>query len=795
MSNMSTQSNMERLEVDPSPKEIPDSSFLREVRAGATTFATMAYIIAVNAVILSQTGGNCVCDLENRAECDTIESYKTCKEAIAGLASFVFGFFTNLPVALAPGMGLNAYFAFQVVGPNGSGTIPYQVALTAVFIEGLIFIVLALTGMRQWLVKLIPATIKTATGVGIGFFLTEIGLSYSTGIGAITGGWKATPLAIAGCPIEMIDPVTQMCKGGLMSSAKMWTAIFAGGVVTAYLMSFRVKYALIIGIALVSILSWPRNTSITYFPYTKEGDARFEFFKNVVSFHPIQNTLNVLDWDVTKNSSQFALALFTFLYVDIIDATATLYSMVRFCGVVDPKDGDFPRSTIAYCCDAACISIGALFGCSPVTAFIESGAGIAEGGRTGLTAMVTGLCFLISIFFAPIFASIPPWATGCTLVLVGCMMIRQITQINWRYIGDVLPSFVVMTFIPFSYSVAYGLIAGVFVYTVLNGLIALTVWLSGGRLEPLESDAGVFTYLLENLGVKGVQFEELLTLSPDELAPLHPIYGIIFLFRYPSEGLPARPQESYDRDAAERLFFAQQTIQNACGTQALLSVVLNKTTEVDIGDKLSEFREFTMVLPPEFRGEALSNSELIRDVHNSFAKSSPFVDETQKTGEAEDAFHFIAYTPIDGKLYELDGLQPAPISHGACTSDEFPTKVTQILQDRVLTYASSEIRFNVLAMVRDPRIAAREIGDAETLDRENEKRRNWRFENALRRHNFVGFAGEVLKGVVSQKVEGGDDAYNAWIKEGLERRKRDEDAVRLRRKMGGGGDEDEEMEG
>nr|XP_036582802.1 purine transporter [Colletotrichum truncatum]KAF6791593.1 purine transporter [Colletotrichum truncatum] len=274
MSNMSTQSNMERLEVDPSvrssvsrtrsrfrrmwktvdrvdktissstfgrifrlggsghPKEIPDSSFLREVRAGATTFATMAYIIAVNAVILSQTGGNCVCDLENRAECDTIESYKTCKEdvrrdlitataAIAGLASFVFGFFTNLPVALAPGMGLNAYFAFQVVGPNGSGTIPYQVALTAVFIEGLIFIVLALTGMRQWLVKLIPATIKTATGVGIGFFLTEIGLSYSTGIGAITGGWKATPLAIAGCPIEMIDPVTQMCKGGLMSSAKV----------------------------------------------------------------------------------------------------------------------------------------------------------------------------------------------------------------------------------------------------------------------------------------------------------------------------------------------------------------------------------------------------------------------------------------------------------------------------------------------------------------------------------------------------------------------------------------------
>lgn len=121
----------------------------------------------------------------------------------------------------SPGMGLNAYFAFQVVGYNGSGRIPYEVALTAVFVEGLIFIFLALTGMRQWLVKLIPATIKTATGAGIGLFLTEIGLSYSAGLGAITGGWKATPLTIAGCPEEMIDPDSQMCNGGLMTSPKV----------------------------------------------------------------------------------------------------------------------------------------------------------------------------------------------------------------------------------------------------------------------------------------------------------------------------------------------------------------------------------------------------------------------------------------------------------------------------------------------------------------------------------------------------------------------------------------------
>ncbi|KAM0302700.1 hypothetical protein HYE67_009688 [Fusarium culmorum] len=486
-----------RLSGSGHPEEITGSTFFRECRAGVTTFATMAYIIAVNAALLQQTGGTCECDLADRKACDKIDSYMACKEdirrdiitataAVAGMASFAFGLLTNLPVAIAPGMGLNAYFTFQVVGYNGSGPISYSLALTAVFVEGLIFIFLALTGMRQWLVKLIPATIKTATGVGIGFFLTEIGLSYSAGIGAITGG-DATPLALGGCPNEMRDE-KGICQEGVMTSPKLWIAVFCGGIVTSFLMAFRVKYALIIGIMIVSITSWPRGTPFTFFPDDADGDHRYEFFKQVVAWHPIEKTLNALDWNFGGSASHFALALFTFLYVDIIDATATLYSMVRFCGVVNPRDGDFPRSTIAYCTDAAFISVGALLGSSPVTAFIESGAGIAEGGRTGLTAMMTGMCFFVAVFFAPIFASVPPWATGCTLIMVGCMMIRQITQINWRYIGDVLPSFVVMTFIPFSYSVAYGLIAGVFVYAVLNGLVGIVVFVSRGYFEPSEYD-------------------------------------------------------------------------------------------------------------------------------------------------------------------------------------------------------------------------------------------------------------------------------------------------------------------
>lgn len=166
--------------------------------------------------------------------------------------------------------------------------------------------------------------------------------------------------------------------------------------------------------------------------------------------------------------------------------------MARFAGATDPETGDFPRSTLAYCTDAIMISIGSLFGCSPATAFIESGAGITDGGRTGLTAITTGVCFLVSIFFAPIFASIPPWATGCTLILVGCMMMRQVTAVNWGFIGDALPAFVTVACMPLTYSVAYGLIAGIFSYATLNGLIYLTKKVSGGRIQPPDADSAEY---------------------------------------------------------------------------------------------------------------------------------------------------------------------------------------------------------------------------------------------------------------------------------------------------------------
>lgn len=371
-----------------------------------------------------------------------------------------------------------------VVGFHGTGAIPYQVALTAIFVEGWIFFGLALLGMRQWLARAIPRSIKLATSVGIGLFLTLIGLTYSEGIGLLQGA-TSTPMVLAGCPEDGMDPDTGLClESQKMRNPTMWIGIFCGGVLTVMLMMYRVKGAIIAGIALVSIISWPRGTAVTYFPYTAVGNDAFDFFKKVVDFHQISRTLTVQEWNIGEYGGQFGLALITFLYVDILDCTGTLYSMARFANLVDPVTEDFEGSSIAYMVDAIGISIGALLGCPPVTAFVESGAGISEGGKTGLTSMVTGICFFISVFFAPIFASIPPWATGCVLVIVGSMMMKSVTEINWRYAGDAIPAFVGIFLMPYTYSIADGLIGSICLYILINTTVWLIEKASGGRFVP-----------------------------------------------------------------------------------------------------------------------------------------------------------------------------------------------------------------------------------------------------------------------------------------------------------------------
>ncbi|KAI9457237.1 permease family-domain-containing protein [Lactarius psammicola] len=479
-----------QLEGSGATRERQGSRFLTELRAGITTWAAMAYIISVNASILSDSGGTCECPTGDGCSSDptylacVVEVRKdliTTTAAISALSSFLMGLLANLPVGLAPGLGLNAYFTYSIVGFHGTGIVSYREALAAVFMEGWIFLVLSLLGLRQWLARVMPQSLILAVGAGIGLFIAFIGLS-SGGLGVI-GGDTTNFVGLGGCTADhYLDGLPGYCDRAVMRSPTMWLGIFTGGFLTVFLMMYRVKGAILIGIFLTSIISWPRGTSITAFPHTASGDAAFDFFKKVVDFHPIKLVGNSIDYNYSNHQVWYALV--TMLYVDILDTTGTLYSMAKFAGLRDPVTMDFERSTIAYCVDAFSISIGALLGTSPVTAFVESATGISEGGKTGITAITTGLAFLVSVFFAPIFASIPPWATGGALVIVGMLMIRNVRDISWDYIGDALPAFLTILIIPLTFNIAYGVIAGVASYIFLNGLPWVLRKVSGNRIVP-----------------------------------------------------------------------------------------------------------------------------------------------------------------------------------------------------------------------------------------------------------------------------------------------------------------------
>lgn len=487
-----------RLDGSGHPLARKGTRFSVEMRAGCVTFAAMAYILAVNADILSQSGGPCKCDGPNYCRDD--DAYQQCKTdvhrayivataAASTLASGLMGLLGNLPLGLAPGLGANAYFSLTVVGEAGSGTVGYSQALAVVWLEGWIFVILSLLGVRQWLARVLPNSIKLATGAGIGVYLAFIGLG-PAGLNVI-GIDYSTIVGFAGCLPEYLDTSdpnnpagSLVCTSHVLQSPKMWVGIFLGGVAIAFMMLYRVRGAMIIGILLVSISSWPRGSAVTQFPYTDEGDDNWNFFKQVATWRSI-NPLGPrnIDWH-GYNTGHAWLALITFLYIDLLDTTGTLYAMTTHAGLVDVRNGDFEGSTTAYVSDALSISMGSLLGCSPCTAFIESASGIAEGGRTGLTALMVSLLFFLSLFFAPIFASLPGWATGSVLIIVGSMMMSSVADINWTYLGDALPAFLTIVGIPLFYNIAYGLIAGIISYMVLNIVPWVILKLTRGKVAP-----------------------------------------------------------------------------------------------------------------------------------------------------------------------------------------------------------------------------------------------------------------------------------------------------------------------
>lgn len=499
-----------------------NTTFTTELRAGTATFLTMAYILAVNASILTDSGGTCsvsdciplcsdqsipvssctgsnlrIVQPDESCKFDPVNpGYSACLERIrkdlivATVASsligcVIMGAFANLPLALAPGMGTNAYFAYTVVGFHGSGSVSYKSALAAVFIEGLIFLAISAVGLRAKLAKLVPKPVRISSSAGIGLFLAFIGLQNNEGIGLI-GYSSSTLVTLGACPassraslapvITAANGTVSLLPGGTVSggiyclrntmeSPTFWLGI-VGFIIIAYCLVKDVKGAMIYGIVFVTAVSWFRNTQVTEFPDTDAGNSAYEYFKKVVDVHAIKNTAGALSFS-SIGKGYFWQAMITFLYVDILDTTGTLYSMARFAGFVD-RDGDFEGQYFAFMSDATSIVVGSLLGTSPVTAFIESSTGIREGGRTGLTALTVAGYFFLAFFFTPLLASIPAWAVGPPLILVGVLMMKSVVEINWNDMREAIPAFVTMILMPLTYSIAYGLIGGIGTYIVLH---------------------------------------------------------------------------------------------------------------------------------------------------------------------------------------------------------------------------------------------------------------------------------------------------------------------------------------
>ncbi|KAI3773568.1 hypothetical protein L1987_48098 [Smallanthus sonchifolius] len=460
--------------------------FTTELRAATATFLTMVYIITVNATILSDSGGTCtVSDCTPPPSNYTMavappdcmfkpnKGYEQCVSKIKNdlivatalssmIGSFAMGVFTNLPLALAPGMGPNAYLAYNLVGFHGSGSISYQTAMAIVLVESCAFLVIAVFGLRAKVARFIPRSVRLASTAGIGLFIAFVGLQGNQGVGLV-GPDPDTLVTLAACTRK--NAITGACTGGIMQSPTFWLG-FVGFLVTCYGLMKDVKGSMFSGILFVTLISWIRHTPVTVFPDTPLGDARYEYFKKVVGFHKIESTLGAISF-TSFNRSEVWVALFTLLYVDILATTGTLYTMAELGGFTDEKGG-FQGEYVAYMVDAGTSIVGSTVGVSPIATYIESSAGIREGGRTGLTALLVGFYFFLSIFFIPLFSSVPPWAIGPSLVIVGALMMKVIKDIDWNNIKEGVPAFVTILLMPLTYSISNGIIGGIGMYIALG---------------------------------------------------------------------------------------------------------------------------------------------------------------------------------------------------------------------------------------------------------------------------------------------------------------------------------------
>lgn len=393
-------------------------SVKREVVAGLTTLLTMSYILAVNPSVMSVTG-------MDKGAMFTVTA------VVSIIATLVMSVYAKLPFGLAPGMGLNAFFAYTVCLTMGYS---WQFALTAVLIEGIIFILLTITNLRTAIVNAIPPTLRTAIGAGIGLFICLIGLKQG---GVIVG-----------------NEATLVTLGDITSGPGLLSVI--GIIITAVLVTKNVMGAMLIGIL--------ATTAIGLF-------MGITHYSGIVSTPP--SMAPVMLQFVTDPHQVFSLdmlaVVFTFLFIDIFDTLGTLVSVETKAGMID-ENGKIKNLNKAFMADAIGTTAGAICGSSTVTTFVESATGVAQGGRSGLTSFVIVLGFAVSLFFAPLFTSIPGSATCPVLVLVGLFMISSVTKIDWKDFSESIPAFICIVMIPFSYSISDGILLSVIAYVALNAL-------------------------------------------------------------------------------------------------------------------------------------------------------------------------------------------------------------------------------------------------------------------------------------------------------------------------------------
>ena len=391
-----------------------DTTWRTELLAGLTTFITMAYIIFVNPSILSQTGMSL-----------PAVTIATC--LCAALGSILMGALANYPLALAPGMGLNAYFTYTVVlGMH----VPWQTALGAVFLSGIIFLLLTAGGIRQRLVAAIPYQLHASVAGGIGLFIAFIGLRNSG--------------------IIVPSPATTVTLGNLHAPETL-LAIF-GILFIAVLQAFRIKASMLIGVlgtTLVGILCRQVHWHPTYYSITAIRDTAFHL--------DLRGALHLHLFEI----------VFVFLFVDLFDNIGTLVAVTQRANLIAP-DHTIPRLNRIFFADATATIFGALAGTSTVTSYIESSAGVAAGGRTGVTAITTGLLFLAAIFIAPVAGAIPNFATAPALILVGALMVASAARIDWEDPRVAIPSFLTIVTIPLTYSIATGLSFGIISFAAIE---------------------------------------------------------------------------------------------------------------------------------------------------------------------------------------------------------------------------------------------------------------------------------------------------------------------------------------